>query len=233
MSTEQSENFPDKNFEESIEEIYQQYRHRQLASQLEDIAETMEETILQRILAQEFLQTDIEIDDDAKQAVTEARELLEEGDFETLGGRINVLRSEVEDQKRQVSNDIHKIRIGMQSRVNGMRRLNERVERVSEVRLQAVHELLSDWDWKGQVYRNDEWSFERLKQRAADYGKDMREYFEECREEIFGPYVGTPLESIVEGLLSDQQLFLGELTNKQIDLLRDSDLEDYVELSLS
>lgn len=233
MSTEQSENFPDKNFEESIEEIYQQYRHRQLASRLEDIAETMEETILQRILAEEFLQTDLEIDDDAKQAVAEARELLEEDDFEVLGDRIDALRSKVEDQKRRVSNEIHEIRIGMQSRVNGMRRLNERVERVSEVRLQAVHELLSDWDWKGQVYRDDEWSFERLKQRAADYGKDMREYFEECREEIFGPYVGTPLEPIVEGLLSDKQLFLDELTDKQIDLLRDSDLEDYVELSLS
>jgi len=106
----------------------------------------MEETILQRILAEEFLQTDLEIDDDAKQAVAEARELLEEDDFEALGDRIDALRSKVEDQKRRVSNEIHEIRIGMQSRVNGMRRLNERVERVSEVRLEAVHELLSDWD---------------------------------------------------------------------------------------
>jgi len=48
-----------------------------------------------------------------------------------------------------------------------------------------------------------------------------------------GPYVGTPLEPIVDGLLSDSQLFLDELTDEQIDLLRDSDLEDYVELSLS
>lgn len=100
----------------------------------------MEETILQRILAEEFLQTDLEIDDDAKQAVAEARELLEEDDFEALGDRIDALRSKVEDQKRRVSNEIHEIRIGMQSRVNGMRRLNERVERVSEVRLEAVHE---------------------------------------------------------------------------------------------
>jgi len=191
MSTEQSENLPDKNFEESIEEIYQQYRHRQLASPIRDIAETMEETILQRILAEEFLQTDLEIDDDAKQAVAEARELLEEDDFEALVTASMRSDRRFEDQKRRVSNEIHEIRIGMQSRVNGMRRLNERVERVSEVRLEAVHELLSDWDWKGQVYRDDEWSFERLKQRAADYGEDMREYFEECREEIFGPYVGT------------------------------------------
>ena len=70
MSTE------DHKFEQHIEEIYQQYRHRQLESQLEDIAETMEETILQRILAEKFLQTDLGIDDEAKQAVADARELL-------------------------------------------------------------------------------------------------------------------------------------------------------------
>jgi len=121
----------------------------------------------------------------------------------------------------------------MQSRVNGMRRLNERVERERSQTPKQSTNSSPDWDWKGQVYRDDEWSFERLKQRAADYGEDMREYFEECREEIFGPYVGTPLEPIVDGLLSDSQLFLDELTDEQIDLLRDSDLEDYVELSLS
>ena len=227
MSTE------DHKFEQHIEEIYQQYRHRQLESQLEDIAETMEETILQRILAEKFLQTDLGIDDEAKQAVADARELLEAGEFEELGEQIETLEETVEDQKRHISNEIHEVRIEMRSRVNGMQRLNERVDRVSDVKLQAVHELLTDWDWKGQVYREKEWDFETLKERAAEYGEDMRRYFEECREAIFGPYDGTPLESTVKGLLLDYRLYLNELSDEQIDQLRDSDLVEHVELKLS
>ena len=229
MSTEDTT----QNFEASIEEIYQQYRHRQLAKQLDEIAETIEETILQQILAEEFLETELEIDPEAKKAVSEAQELLESGDFETLGERITDVEAQVEDQKRQIRNKIHKVRITMQSRVNGMMRLNERVERVSEVKLQAIHELLSDWDWKGQVYREEEYDFETLKERAAEYGEDMRRYFEECREQIFGPYEGTPMEPIVDKLLSDDRLSLDELSDEQITQLRESDLVDHVELTLS
>lgn len=233
MSTDQQSNEHAQNFEESIEEIYQEYRHRQLASRLEDIAETMEETILQRILAEKFLQTDLVIDEDAKRLVSEARDLLEEGNFQSLGERIDELENKVEDQKRRVSNEIHEARIAMRSRVDGMMRLNERVERVSEVKLEAVHELLSDWDWKGQVYREQDWDLETLKERAEEYGNDMRRYFEECREDIFGPYEGTTLESIVDGLLADDQLYFDSLTDEQVEQLRESDLVNHVELTLS
>ena len=229
MSTEDTT----QNFEASIEEIYQQYRHRQLANQLDEIAETIEETILQQILAEEFLETELEIDPEAKKAVSEAQELLENGDFETLGERIADVEAKVEDQKRRISNEIHEVRISIRSSVKGMMRLNERVERVSEVKLQAIHELLSDWDWKGQVYREKEYDFETLKERAAEYGEDMRRYFEECREQIFGPYNGTPMEQIVDKLLSDNRLSLDELSDEQIAQLRESDLVDHVELTLS
>jgi len=233
MSTETQPETDGKNFEKHLEEIYQQYRHRQLAARLDDIAEAMEATILQRILAERFLQTDLEIDAEAKEAVVEARDLLDAGEFEDLQERIDDLEDKVEDQKRKVSNHIHEARISMNSHVNGMRRLNERVERVSPVKLQAISELLEDWDWRGQVYRDGDFDFETLKDRAAEYGEDMRSYFEECREKIFGPYVDTPLEPIVDGLLDDYQLFLNELEDEQLEHLRDSDLGSYVELTLS
>jgi len=233
MSTEEQSTEQNRNFEESIEEIYQQYRHRQLASRLEDIAETMQETILQRILAEKFLKEELVIEDDAKRSVSNARDLLQAGDFESLGDRIDELERTVENQKRRVSNEIHEARIAMRSRVDGMQRLNERVERVSDVKLQAVHELLSDWDWKGQVYKDQNWDFETLEERAAEYGEDMRRYFEECREDIFGPYEGTSLESIVDGLLSDEQLYFDRLSDDQVEQLRDSDLVTNIEIRLS
>ena len=230
MSTDANET---PTFEEQVEEIYQQYRHRQLASKLEDVAEMMEETILQRLLAEKFLETDLEIDDDAKEAVAKARNLLENGDLETLGDRINDLESTVEDQERRMSNEIQEARVAMRKRVNGMRRLNERVERVSEHKIQAVHELLNDWDWKGQVYRNEADDFESLEERAADYGEDMRRFFEECRQDLFGQYEGTELEPVIDGLSSEKRLSFDKLSDKQVDQLRESDLSEHVELSLS
>lgn len=232
MSTEQVET-DNGNFQDNLDEVYQQYRHRQLANQLEDLAETMEETILQRILAERFLQTELEIDDKAKESVTKARELLQGGQFEELGEQIDNIESTVDDQKRRISNQIHEARITMNARVKGMKRLNERVDRVSPVKIQAINELLEDWDWRGQVYRDEDFDFETLKERAAEYGEDMRTYFEECREAIFGPYEGTALEEIVDGLLSDERLGLDGLSDEEVKQLRNSDLVGHVELSLS
>lgn len=220
-------------FEEQVEKVYQQYRHRQLASKLEDVAGIMEETMLQRLLAEKFLETDLEINDDAKEAVAKARSLLENGDFEALGDRIDNLESTVEDQERRINNEIQEARVAMRKRVNGMRRLNERVERVSEHKVQAVHELLKDWDWKGQVYRKEAGDFETLEERAADYGEDMRRFFEECRKDLFGQYEGTELEPVIDGLSSEKRLSFDKLSDKQIDQLRESDLAEHVELSLS
>jgi uncharacterized coiled-coil protein SlyX len=193
----------------------------------------MEETTLQRLLAEKFLDTDLEIDDDAKEAVTKARDLLKNGDLEALGDRIDDLESTVEDQERRMSNEIQEARVAMRKRVNGMRRLNERVERVSEHKIQAVHELLKDWDWKGQVYRKEANDFEMLEERAADYGEDMRRFFEECREDLFDQYEGTELESVVDGFSSEKRLSFDNLSDEQVDQLRESDLAEHVELSLS
>lgn len=222
-----------KSFEEQVEDIYQQYRHKKLESRLEEIAETMEETVLQQVLADEFLQTSIEIDQEAKEAVQDALHHLENNEYGELNSVIDTVEELVEDQERRVSNKIHEERISMNGMVNGMHRLNSRVERVSEAKIKAIDELLDNWDWKGHVYRGEDTSLEARKSNAAEFGQDMRRFFEEARDEIFGPYEGTPIEPIVDDLLSDDPLYLETLRDDQIEELRESDLESYVKLSLS
>lgn len=228
MSTDTQESF-----QTQLETVYERYRHRSLEATLDDIAETMERTILQRVLAEAFLGTDVEIEDDAKQAVAEARELVEQNRYSELDSRLDELERIVEDQERRVSNQIQETRIEMLNTVTGMTRLNERVDRVDSTKLQAIETLLDDWDWKGQVYRTDNEDFETREDHAAQYGHDMREFFDEARDEIFGPYDDTPLEEIVDNLLSDYRLSLDELSDAQIDQLRDSDLDEYIELKLT
>lgn len=220
-------------FETQLEAVYQRYRHRSLEERLDDIAETMEETVLQRVLAEEFLGTQVEISAEARRAVRDARNLVEQDQYDELDESLDDLEETVDDQERRVSNQIQETRIEMSNTVNGMMRLNERVERVDATKLEAIKALLDDWNWKGQVYRNEDESIEEHKSHAASYGRDMRRFFEEARDEIFGPYDGTPLEAIVDNLLSDERLALEGLSDEQIDRLRNSDLVAYVELKLS
>jgi hypothetical protein len=228
MSTEESESF-----EAELEAVYRRYRHRSVESSLDDIAETMEETILQRVLAEEFLETEVEIDEEAKQAVRDAQELVKQGQYDKLDERIGELIDTVEDQERRLSNRIQEARIEMSNTVNGMIRLNERVNRVDPTRLEAIKSLLDDWDWKEQVYHDEDETIEGHKRRAASYGRDMRRFFEDARDDIFGPYNGTPVEDIVEGLLNDERFTLENLSDEELTRLRESDLESYVELKLS
>jgi len=220
-------------FQQQLEAVYQQYQHGELEDRLEEIGETMEETVLQCVLAEEFLQTDVRIDEDAKQSVREAKDYLENGDLESLEDAIDGVEEAVEEQERKVNNRIHEERIQMSSTMEGMRRINERVERVNEAKMDAIAGLLDDWHWKEQVYRDDDTNIETLKERASDYGSDMRAFYEEAKDDLFGPYRGTPVESIVDGLLDDERFTLDELSDEQISLLRESDLDEYVGLSLS
>lgn len=220
-------------FQEQLESVYQQYQHGELEDRLDDVAEVMEETVLQRVLAEEFLQTDVQVDDTAKRAVREAKEYLENDDLEALENVIDDIEDTVEEQERKVNNRIQEERIQMSEKMSGMRRLNERVERVNDAKMDAIAGLLNDWHWKEQVYRDDNADIKVLKERARDYGSDMRTFYEEAKQDLFGPYEGTPLESIIDGLLDDERFSLDSLSDEQISLLRDSDLEEYVGLSLS
>ncbi|WP_276249166.1 hypothetical protein [Haladaptatus sp. YSMS36] len=222
-----------KSFQEQLEEIYLQYRHGELENRLEDLTEQMEQTILQRVLAEEFLETDIEIEEDAKQAVTIAEQYLEKGDYESLSEEIDDIEAAVSDQERKVNNRIHEARISMSETLGGMKRLNERVDRVSDVKLEAIATLLDDWNWKEHVYREEDAGMDTLKEYARDYGKDMRTFFEESKEELFKPYTGTPLESIVKGMLTDERYSLHNLSDEEVELLRDDPIAEYVELKLT
>lgn len=228
MSTENQQGF-----QALLESEYQQYRHRSLQSELEEIAETMEHTILQRVFAEGLLQTDIAIDDGAKQEVRDAQHLLDEDRLDELANRLEALEEAVESEEQHVRNQIQGVRFEMLDTVNGMLRLNERVEQFNPSELQVLQRLLRDWNWKEHVYREDDTDIGERKTYARDIGEELRELFEDGRDAIFGPYEQTPLEELVSELLNGERLSLDELSDEQIQRLRDSDLEAYIELKLS
>lgn len=217
-------------FQEQLETIYKQHRQQGLESKLDNIAETMEETILERIIAEAFFQVEIEIESAAKQVVKEARSLLEQNDYDALAETLPETRKVVETQKREVNNQVHQARIDVHNTVRGMIRLNQRVEREDQDKLETLDTLLDDWNWEAQI---DGDSIEQRKNEAEEYGQSMRRSLEEAKDALFGPYRDTPLDELVDRLLDDERLTLAALSEDEIHRLHESDLADYLEVTLS
>lgn len=223
-----------KSLEERLDEVQEEYRRRHLSDELDDIAETMEETILQRVLAQAFFEEEIEIDTEAKARVREVLELLDRGEYETVEEELSDLESDVEAAETTVENRIQELRLKHNSTVAAMRRLNERVDRVSDMRLEALEGLLGDWRWKEHVYMDDEEDadLEKLKENARQYGNEMQMAFDQLKDELFGVYPDE-IRGLVHRMIDDERLSYADLTDSQRQLLAESDVGEYIELTLS
>jgi len=226
MSTE-SEPLQDR-----LQKVQEEYRRRHLSDELNELAEVMEETILQRTLAKAFFQDQIEIDTAAKERVHEVLRLLEQDDYDAVEDRLPDLRDEVDAAEQTVENRIQELRLKHNSTVTAMRRLNDRVDRVSGMRLQALEGLLNDWRWKEHVYRNEDHDLAELKKNAREYGDEMRTAFEELKEELFGLYP-EEIRGLIHRMIDDERLSYADLSDNQRQLLAESDIGDYIELSLS
>jgi type I restriction-modification system DNA methylase subunit len=226
MSTE-SEPLQDR-----LQKVQEEHRRRYLSDELNEIAAVMEETILQRTLAKAFFEEQIELDTDAKERVHEILRLLEQDDYDAVEDRLPNLRDDVDAAEQTVENRIQELRLKHNSTVTAMRRLNDRVDRVSGMRLQALEGLLDDWRWKEHVYRDEDDDLADLKENASEYGDEMRTAFEDLKEELFGLYP-EEIRGLIYRMIDDERLSYADLSDNQRQLLAESDIGDYIELTLS
>jgi len=216
-----------------LEAIQQEHRRRHLSDELDELAETMEETILQRVLAKAFFEEDVDIEHETKAEVQEVLELLESGQYEAVEERLDDLKGDVDTTETLVQNRIQELRLKHNSTVTAMRRLNDRVERVSSMRLEMLEGLLNDWRWKEQVYMGDEDAdLDTLKENAREYGEDMRSAFDDLKEELFGAYPDE-IRDLIYRMIEDERLSYADLSDDQRRLLAESDIGEYIELTLS
>ncbi len=218
--------------------MYQRYRRQGLEDELEEIAQKMEDTLLQQALADGFFDETLEIDREAKGAVSETLDTLQradrdEGDYDAVEEQVEALRERVENEETRIANKIQQLRIKRQEKVSGMRRLNERVERADSTQLKALETLLEDWNWKTHVYSEDVDTYEQRREEALQYGEDMSFVFTQLKNDLFGVYDGTELRPLVDKLLDDDRLILAALSETERQQLAESDLGEYIELKLS
>ena len=212
-------------------DVQEEHRRRHLSDELDELSETMEETILQRHLAKGFFKEEITIDSKAKTRVQDVLDLLENEEYEKVETQLNDLEETVETAATTVENRIQELRLKHNSTVAAMRRLNRKVERVNETRLEALEELLGDWRWKAHVYDNES-GLSTLKQNANQYGKEMRDAFEDMKDELFGAYP-EEIRNLVFRMIEDERLSYDDLSQNQRQELANSDVSEYIELTLS
>jgi chemotaxis protein histidine kinase CheA len=219
--------------------MYQRYRRQGLEDNLEEIAQRMEDTLLQQALAESFFDETLEIDQETKDAVRETLDALraadqdESRDYDAVEERIEELQERVESEETRIANRIQQLRIKRQEKVSGMRRLNERVERVDSTQLEALENLLENWNWKKHVYSERADTYTERREEAIQYGEDMSFVFDQLKTDLFEVYDGTELRPLVNKLLDDKRLTLGSLTETEQRQLAQSDLSAYIELKLS
>ena len=228
-----SETSDQSSFEQELETVHQQYLRQDLEDRLEAIATEMEETMLQAIIAREFLSLDVEVSDEAKENVREAREYVDDRDFDALDDVIDDVKKQVSQEARQIENTIQEERTEERDRVRAMRKLNEHVEAADMGKLKALESLLDDWDWKAHVYTDEaKDSFEVKQEEARDVAATMSNALQQVQENLLGSYSGTILEDVMDQLLSDDPLYFKDLTEEEREALTGSNLADYLKIRL-
>jgi len=220
-------------FEQELKTVYKQYLRQDLEDRLEEVATAMEETMLQAIIARDFLNLEVEISDEAKKKVREAKGYADDRDFAALDDVIDDVEDQVNQEARQIENTIQEERTEERDRVRAMRKLNERVEAADMGKLKALESLLDDWDWKAHVYTDEaENSFEGKQQEARDVADTMSNALQRVQEDLLGSYSGTTLEDVMDQLLSDDPLYFNDLTEEEREALTGSNLADYLKIRL-
>lgn len=220
-------------FEQELETVHQQYLRQDLEDRLEEVATEMEETMLQAIIARDFLDLEVEVSDEAKEKVREARGYADDRDFDALDDVIDDVEDQVGREARQIENMIQEERTEERDRVRAMRKLNEHVEAADMGKLKALESLLDDWDWKAQVYTDEaEDSFEAKQQEARDVAATMSNALQQVQEDLLGSYSGTTLEDVMDQLLSDDPLYFNDLSDEEREAMTGSSLADYLEIRL-
>lgn len=216
-----------------LKTVREKYRRKRLDKKLTSIAELMEETILQAELANQLFDGRLSIDSDAKSDVRELKSLLEADDFDGLEDQIDEVEETVQAENQRISAEISEALVERKKIVQAMQRLNERVDRYDQDKLEELYALFSEWNWQATLSTKEAETFAERRSAIQQFGQTRAEWLTEAKDELFEPYRETEMWEILHPILNQERLTYGELTDSQRTELANSELADYLELQLS
>lgn len=218
--------------QQEVEHVYRQYQQAHLYETLDDVASKMERQLLEITIANELLDTEIEISSEAKEAVETAQRELDTGDFDELENRVEATKQKVESEESRLSNKIPESRVNLSNTVEALSKLNREVGFMDDEELDSLAELLNSWAWESEIdWDNTETIEERITD-AERFARHQRSIFEEATDAIGEEFEGSEVQTLVKSLLTGDGISLTDLDTDQREALAESELADHIELSL-
>lgn len=217
---------------DGLERVQERYRRRSLESRLESVAEDLRDIKLQAELMEALFGADVKIDDDLVREISEARDHVQQNEYEALEREIDRLERKAGSARDSVSQSLSKKRVSYEEQIGAMVRINEKTGAYDQESLEELKSLLSEWDWRESVAVEDVSDFESQLEECRSFGTEMRNVYEAARSEIIEPLADKGIEDTIESILRSGGVRLGDLSPEEREKLSNSDLGDYLVLSL-
>jgi hypothetical protein len=113
-----------------------------------------------------------------------------------------------------------------------MVQINEKIRTYNQDSLRGLYSLLSEWNWREATSIEDISDFETQLEECRSFGTDMRAIYEDARSEIIEPLADEGIEDVVSSILQSEKIHITDLSPKEREKLANSDLGDYLAITL-
>jgi len=227
-----SNEIPEQTLTANLKRVQERYRRRSLESRLEDVADDLRDIKLQAAIMEELFEQEVEVDPELTQRVGDARTHAEENEYDALEDGIDQLEEKAKSARSAVEQSLNKRLVSYENQVSAMVKINERTDVYNHDSLEGLHSLLAEWNWREAVSIEETSDFGTQLEECRSFGTDMRDIYEDARSAIIEPLADEGIEDVVELILGSKRVHLASLSVEEREKLAESDLGDYLAITL-
>lgn len=216
----------------NLKRVQERYRRQSLESRLEEVADDLRDIKLQAAIMEELFEGEVEVDSELAQKVGEARKNAKENEYNALEDGITELEQKAESARSAVEQSLNKRLVSYENQVGAMVQINEKIEAYNHDSLEGLHSLLAEWNWREAASIEDTSDFETQLEECRSFGSEMCDIYEDARSAIIEPLADEGIEDVVESILGSESIYLGRLSAEERKKLAESDLGDYLAITL-
>jgi hypothetical protein len=203
-----------------------------LESRLEAVAEHLRDIKLQAAIMEKLFETEIDIDQELLEGINSARNYIRRNEYEALEKEIDKLEQRANSERSSIEQALSRKLVSYENHVSAMAQINEKTKTYNQDSLKGLYSLLSEWNWREATSIEDVSDFKTQLDECRSFGADMRAIYEDARSEIIEPLADEGIEDVVESILQSEKVHLTDLSSKERESLVNSELGEYLVITL-
>jgi len=215
-----------------LRSVQERYRRRSLESRLEAVAEDLRDIKLQAAIMEKLFETEMEVDQELLENINRAQNDIRRNEYETLENDIGRLEQKANSERASVEQALSKRLVSYEDQVSAMVQINEKIRAYNQDSLRGLYSLLSEWNWREATSIEDITDFETQLEECRSFGADMRAIYEDARSKIIEPLADEGIEEVVGSILQSEKVYITDISAKDRERLANSDLGDYLTITL-